>query len=168
MNRELQQAAARAWAAMDDRRSNLQRMVDQMAGDNRGPMPVGFALDMVQNVTGDRNDAVTALINVGCDWLDTQTQPGETGEVGDACMCDARILVTYLRGEYLEYAEVYRSHMLESCERAAHPLATQNDRRAAMGWMRWVEKAQSVMSKCRLIIAAAYPKELKGAPDQAA
>lgn len=158
MNSELQQAARTAWAAMIDTRGKLQRMVDQMAGENRGPMPPGLALDMVQEHTGgDRDDAVTALLNAGADWLEEQSQPSETGEIGDGCMCDARLVLSYLREELPASAAVYLAHISERCDGAVHPQATAEDRHAATGWRRWVAKALHVIGQCQLIALAAYP-----------
>jgi hypothetical protein len=159
VNRELEQAARTAWAAMSDARSQIQRMVDQMAGVRVEPMTAPIALDYVQNVTGDRDDAVSALIRAGTDWLDAQRQPSEGGEVGDGCMCDARLVIYFVRGELLGTAEVFLGHIEERCSRAVHPQATPQDRHAATGWHRWADKARSVIERCRLIVAAAYPDE---------
>lgn len=163
MSSELQRAARTAWAAMDEDRSKLQRMVDQMAGDNRGPMAPGVALDFVQEATGERDDAVTALVHAGADWLDTQTRPSEWGELGDACHADALVVALYIRAESFALAYAFLSHIEERCGFAAHPMATSQEKRTAAAWVRWADKARHVIDRCKAIVEAAYPESPAGA-----
>ena len=84
---ELEHRAAEAWAAMVRPRTIL------AAGE--WPMPAGVALDVVQDATSERDDAVTALIGAAADWLArcrvnsgwTETDQGNHGDCGLVCSC---------------------------------------------------------------------------------
>lgn len=155
---ELERAARTAWDAMTEPQTGLTKMIQTIAGENRGPMPVAIALDMVQNVTGERDDAVTALIEAGANWLNEQSRGANGGELDDGCHQDAELVTSYIRSESLGLACVYLSHLRDRCYLAnytanpnrAHKLARER-------WRRWATKAQFVIDWCRKIEAEAYP-----------
>lgn len=154
MKSEIERKAREAWALMT-------RPVTPLAAlTGEHPLPPGLALDYVQDVTGDRDDAVTALVRAGADWLEEQTQPGETGEVGDACMAGARVATHYLREEKFGTARVFLEHVRAQCERALHPMASRQDMRAAHGWFLWLKKATFALEWCDAVVTAAYPHPL--------
>lgn len=153
VNRELAAKAAEAWAMM----TRPVTIFTQIAGEQ--PMPAAVALDFVQNVTGERDEAVTALVNAGADWLDAQTRPSETGEIANGCMQDAVRVTKYLRGQYFGYANAFLSHIQDRCNQAADPRAAQGEKWAANSWLGWARKASAVIEACRRVVEAAYPTE---------
>lgn len=148
---EIERKAREAWALM----TRPVTPFTTIAGEH--PLPPGLALDYVQEVTGERDDAVTALIRAGADWLDEQTQPGDAGEVGNTCIADARVATMYLRGESFGMAAVYLSHIRDRCERAADPQVSGHDKWAAHKWNMWLKKAAHALDWCKTVVAAAYP-----------
>lgn len=152
---ELEQKASQAWSSMTRKPFILDAITGVQA------MPVGVAIDFVQDVTGDRDDAVTALVNAGASWLDAQTRPSEVGEIADGCMADAESITSYLRGEALGMASIFLGHIRLRCESALHPNASREDRLAAHSWHLWTRKAQETIDWVRAVIDAAYPVEVK-------
>jgi hypothetical protein len=121
-------------------------------------MEPAIALDYVQNVTGDRDDAVTALIHAGCDWLAAQEPQKVAGDLDAVCHSDADLVLGHLRGEGIGMAVTFASHIEERCGFASHP-ASGRERWIASDWLAWVRKASDVIDWCRKIVTAAHPQE---------
>ena len=137
---ELEQRAGEAWLAM-------QRNVH--------PMDAGVALDYAQDACGDRDDAVSAIVRAGADWLDTQTVPWLGSR---AYSDDAELVRNYLRSEGLKMASLFASHIEERANQAAHPSASGEEWWAGQVWGRWADKATFAIDTCRAVVDAAYPK----------
>lgn len=122
-------------------------------------MPIAVALDYCQNVTGERDDAVTALLGAAANWLDTQTVPGGATLIDSGCIDDRDSIAGYIRSEGLGMAAIFLSHIRSRCDSAAHPIATGAERFAAAQWQAWANKAAFAIALCRTVIDAAYPVE---------
>jgi hypothetical protein len=152
---ELERRASEAWKLMT-RQPNI---LDTIVGCEA--MPAGVALDYVQEPTGDRDDAVTALVNAGADWLDGQTVPSDGTEVSSTCIDASDMVRSYIRSECFGLAEVHLSHIRGVCYLARSNFGiTVNERWAVTDWGRWANKALHVIDHCRAVVAAAYPEEV--------
>ncbi len=155
MATELAMYAAEAWKLM----ARVPNILDSLTGCEA--MSPGIALDYVQNVTGDRDDAVTAIVHAGADWLDAQTVPGGTGEINAGCFPDSDLVRACLRCESLGMAATFVSHIRERCH-AVRGFPCNDNRREwlpAEMWNQWANKAVAVIDHCRAVVAAAYPVE---------
>lgn len=146
---ELEAKAAEAWACI------VRPITVSTRGFGNGPMPAAVALDMVQDVTGDRDDAVGAIVRAGADWLDTQTVPWLGSR---AYSDDAELVRNYLRSEGLKMASLFAAHIKERADQAADPRASSEEKWAAHEWGRWADKATFAIDTCRAVVDAAYPK----------
>lgn len=149
---ELEQAADTAWAALLLPDNLLTRAF------GGGPMPVAVAIDMVQNVTGDRDDAVTALHGAAWGWL---LMLAPTGPLDDL----ATALMGHLLGEQYSLAENMREQLHHRTtgtrlSRILHPRDTSAAEAArADQWGAWCVHAKRAIEVCQAVSAAAYPIE---------
>lgn len=74
MDSETLAVARSAWKAM----SRKPLVLDTITGQSA--MPAAVAVDMVQDVTDDRGDAITAIVGVAADELETSL-PADPGPV---------------------------------------------------------------------------------------
>lgn len=151
---ELELRAAEAWKLLS-RKPNI---LDSITG--REAMSPGVAIDYVQDVTGDRDEAVMAIINAAADWLDSQTVPGGDGEIHAGCLPDSELIRNYLRGECMGLALVFIVHIRDRCYRASTTFGPRGDWFAAQDWNAWADKALIAIDHCRAVAAAAYPVEV--------
>lgn len=154
---ELQHKAADAWRHVSRAETVFTRVFDE------SPLPVGPAIDMVQDVTGDRDDAVTALVGAAAAWLRDRTPPAPPVSLPPADEFDhsnrqnASLVCDYLAAES-GMAEVFLRHVGEMCQ---SPLMLVRDdlMLLADAWTNWVRDARRAIDLCREISAAAYPTE---------
>ena len=154
---ELKAKADEAWAAMV-----VPEDVFTRSGLKPGPMAPDIALDMVQDVTGDRDEAVTALLQAASDWLNTLRMgaalrgiSADSSEVHTGNAQDAERVTAYIRGESLGLAMTHLVHIHERSRRGLpFPGA---EARACLWWKQWEEKASLALKLCRQMIEAAHP-----------
>lgn len=148
---EIESKAAEAWTALVSHRDDEQK-----------PIEPGVAIDMVQDVTGDRDDAVTALVSAAADWLNTLrigavlrgiSADGSEAHVGN--VQDAELVADYLRGETLGLATVHLSHIHERSRDARSQF--RSEARACEWWMGWERSAELAIRIVRELSEAAYP-----------
>ncbi len=157
MPTELQLRAAEAWRLM----TRVPSILDSITGAEA--MPHGAALDYCQDVApgNDRDEAVTALVNAGADWLGMQGVRNSTSEIHVPCLGDRTSICDYLRGEAFGMAIIFIGHIRGRCNSALNllVLAGQVNLLAADEWNRWADKAQITIGHCRAVVNAAYPIE---------
>lgn len=139
MTDELSQAAERAWVAM--------------LHDVR-PMPAGVALDMAQDVCGDRDDAVTALLNAAADELESLLPAGGPFHP------EAGFIVSHVRAEDFKFAETLLKNVRGRAGNMHRVSAHLADSTAGAAWLRWCAYAERDIALCRAVCAAAYPLEV--------
>jgi hypothetical protein len=153
---EVEHKAREAWAAMLVRDSVFSR-----AGLRPGPMPADLAIDMVQDVTGDRDDAAGAIIGAGADWLANQTQPGGGTETDVGCSAAANNAIGSLRAESLGTAALFLGHVRTLCDRVLKESslfpAPRPEVYAALRWERWLAKAERALALCNAVADVAWP-----------
>lgn len=160
MPTELESRAAEAWAMM----SRKTTIFTTLAGD-REPMPPAVALDYVQDVCGDRDDAMIELMRVASHQLSIVMPTWGSGEVHRGCKADAELICSYLREESPGLATVHLVHIRDCCYMVTHPgyLAPDNasprDRHEALDWNRWADKAMETIDRARAVVDAVYPTE---------
>lgn len=135
---EIELAASRAWLAM--------------LHDLR-PMPAGVALDFVQDVSGDRQDALLAILFAAVERLEGlrperpicgSVSVARSRSVGDLLLrCDfveARSVTDFIEGHNLAVCQWTPS------ERPEH--------RMACDWLRWCAYARRDIETCRTVFEA--------------
>lgn len=146
---EVEQIARETWAAM---------------ATGERPMPPEFALDRVQDVTDDRDEAVIELCRAAAVWLAGERVvfvlvgvSAAGGETHTGNGLDAELVQGYIRAEVLNLADTYLRHIRERCLRAA---ATDSrvENRAASLWMMWAGKAERTLRLIAELGRAAHPQ----------
>jgi hypothetical protein len=157
LSAEAEHAARVAWAAMthwDERDPDAERMAPAVA------------IDYVQNETGDRDDAVSALHRAAADWLDA-LRPTEPADLhpspanNDAAACAAN-----LRSEDYLHADNNRQAVEGYMREVQHEYDMDpEDARAdvdgvqlANNWISWCGRARQAIDLCRAVAAAAHPE----------
>ncbi len=157
MPTELQLRAAEAWRLM----TRIPSILDSITGAEA--MPHGAAIDYCQDVApgNDRDEAVTALVNAGADWLDAQALPSGAGEIHAGCFPDSELIRSYIRCESFSTAVTFLEHIRDRCYQVnAFPrLEMRHEWLATADWSRWTDKAKSVIAHLCAVVAAAYPVE---------
>jgi hypothetical protein len=145
--------AAEAWAMVCYQPTILNSIT------GRKPMEPGIAIDYVQDVCGDRDDAVSALLNAAADWLETRLP-----DAADVNWMEGGWCCNEIRGECFSHAEMWLQHV---CERVgavkrgwllSSGSVTHRSFDAAQMWYRWHKIATNALRLCREITAAAYPE----------
>lgn len=145
---EVEQIARETWAAM-------------AAGAD--PMPPDIALDRVQDVCDDRDDAVMALCRAAASWLAGErvvfvlrgvSRSGSEVHAGN--MGDADLVISTVHHETLGLADTFLTHIRERCLRAA-AIDSQVENRAASHWMIWAGKAERTLRLIGELGRAAHP-----------
>jgi hypothetical protein len=146
--------AAEVWAMLVRPESVLTR---EFGG---GPIPPAVGLDFVQDVCGDRDDAVSAILEAASEWLAVRL-PGN-GE--DVSWAEGGWVCLHIGAESFGLAEVFIGHVRERCETAEqyYVMRTFQDGRevleGARPWKIWAATATRTLAICRAVCAAAYPE----------
>lgn len=158
---ELEAKAAEAWAHVVRPETVLTRAL------GGGPMPVAIALDMVQDVTGDRDEALTAVLTAASDWLRGRI-PSEPCPFASPQMADANAACGEIPGEFFGHAELWVADVAENARRVIERFVvlavrhvTEADRLdyfRAVEWKRWAADATRTIALCRQLCAAAHPE----------
>lgn len=154
---ELEAAAATAWERLSLKSSILRTV----AGIESMPVPV--ALDFVQNVTGDRDDAVTALLNAAAKYLEGIMPTDDVGNI----RTDASLAMNDLRGECFKYAtSIINGISFRAQDIGVSTLAGvygSGPGRPSVfvceEWRQWAQEAERVLAFAREIVREAYPAE---------
>jgi hypothetical protein len=151
---ELEHKAAEAWRAVSQGSGFFDRAFGVKA------MPAAVAIDMVQDVCGDRDDAVAAILDAAGAWLAAQVPAADMSNA----KLDAVAVIGDLRAEAFDLADSLRvaigvRAMEVRLRRAPEPPATQDERDAAMSWSVWCARADLAVRLGRKVAAAAYPIE---------
>lgn len=154
---ELEQKASEAWVLL----SRVPSVMDQLCG--REPMPIGAALDFVQNVDGDRDNAVFALLDAASKYLQEKMPKHE--EDNFHFEDEAFRLLGDLRGEFFGHAHSaagtisFRAQDMAASTLAGMfrntplpPSVTVLD-----NWRQWAQEAIRIITLCSQIAAEAYP-----------
>ncbi len=124
------------------------------------PLPPEFALDRVQDVTDDRDEAVIELCRAAAVWLAGErvvfVLRGVRGETHDGCRGLADAIQDFVRSETLGLAAIQLGSIRELCLRAA-ATDSQVENRAASLWMMWAGKAERTIRLIGELGRAAYP-----------
>lgn len=151
---EVEQAASRAWLAMVTEVPFFARTIER-----RTPMPAAVALDMVQDVTGDRDDAVCALLMAAAIWLDDARPEQPVGRISTS-LNTAISVRGHLLGEGYGLAENCLRELMDlnrEIRNDYHHLGLNygpaDDARAA-AWHQWGHKAKRAIEVCRQVTAA--------------
>lgn len=143
-----QEKAAEAWAMMVRPANPLARVM---------PMPPAVALDYVQDVCGDRDEAVTALCGAAAGWLllrvPIKPEKGDVwaDEYDPLCRDDARHVSECLGAES-SLAAVFVEHINERVWARTAADALLRD-----AWRLWVRDARAAIDFARQLVAAAWP-----------
>lgn len=154
---ELEQYAAEAWAQVVRPRS----IFDTIAGT--GPMPPAIALDYCQNVTGDRDDAATAILDAAARWLEDRMPTTHGDEI--SVLDDAMGLLGDLRSEHFSHVDAARLTIYHRADerrmgRLFYPgTVTPAEFDAANDWCRWAADVELALRLCREVVLEAYPVE---------
>lgn len=150
---ELEQRANEAWLAM-------QRDVR--------PMPPGVAIDYAQDVCGDRDDAVSAILTAAAVYLDPlRPEPADStsADMGAAIAARGYLLGESwtLAGSCLDEIDGRSRQVIDWIEEpddgAADVLGLdQRSHELACAWLRWCAYTRGAIETCRAISAAAYPE----------
>ena len=150
---ELEHKAAEAWSAVIQGHSFFDRFL------RKQPMPPGVALDMVQDVCGDRDDALFALLDAGANWLWSLTPaPDMTG-----AKADVTAIVGSIRAEGFGLAESLVQAIRERANGVLYAwqlhrqIVPQAEREVAMRWVTWCDRAALAVRLGREMVAAAHP-----------
>ena len=154
-DRELREAArlkaVEAWALAIRPRTILSTL------GGAEPMPPAVAIDYVQDVCGDRDDAVAALMVAAAAWLRDRMPalPAAWCEVDSSCRESAGLVCDYLASDSLMYAV----HLWRVRYTIDSPgvLLDRGMMRAADAWQRWYRDADRARQLCRELSAAAWP-----------
>ena len=152
---ELEHKAREAWHAVAKPETVLSRAF------GGGPMPPAIALDMVQDVCGDRDDAVTAVLLAAASALRERIPDDDHAQNRD----HAAHIVGQIPGEYFGHAELWVEDVLNNARRAEEAfmmltsITDQDfcDYSRAVEWRRWATEANRVIGLCRQLCAAAHP-----------
>lgn len=144
---ELTHAAASAWAALI------------------GPaeLPIEVAIDMAQEVTGDRDDAVSALADAAADWLGGLMPPKGRGPGPEANRRKAGAVCGFVRCESYFLAERTRRelHRLTVETRVTRLLRPRVVRQAAAddaaAWGLWCEYARRAIEFAARVSGESVP-----------
>lgn len=152
--KELEVAAATAWASL----SRVPNVLDRFIGAE--PMPIGAALDYVQNVTGDRDDAVTALMNAAANRL--QSLRADIMDC-NAILREAMAVESTIRSEDLSLARSCRDTVYfravgtaQDIQAGLWPTAAKGSVNACDLWRLWAVEAERFILLCEKIVKAAY------------
>ena len=149
---EVEHEARRAWDAMTQ---------------EANPLPADLAIDLVQDETGDRDEAVAAIHAAAARWLDglRPEQPVSPGGLAaNSVTFNAAVACRgHLLGESYTFAENCRQEVIAwnrmvLAEHASdlHPVACGCD--MARSWLAWAEHADRTIRLCREVSQAAYPE----------
>lgn len=157
---ELETKAIEAWTAMRRAPATVPGFSAQL-DPTEAPMPAGIALDMVQDVCGDRDDAVQALLDAAAEELIVFVPQQDPFGSAD----DAQAVASDLRGEHFAHAA---SALVAIEQRVVgvkldrilnRPSVSDAEYEAALSWGRWCDRAKLAIELGRAISAAAYPTE---------
>jgi hypothetical protein len=146
--------AAEVWAML----VRTPSIVNTVAGIE--PIPPAIGLDFVQDVCGNRDDAVSAILEAASEWLAVRL-PGN-GE--DVSWAEGGWVCLHIKAEHLSLAETFLSHVAERCETAerfyliAMYDADYKGITEARAWNVWSAVATRTLAICRAVCAAAYPE----------
>jgi hypothetical protein len=152
---ELEQRAAEAWALMA-REPNV--LTDWITGATA--MPANVALDFVQEATGDRDDAVTALLQAAATWLEAKMPADDSLNYRPDAFC----VVGDIRGEDFSHADSmigtidWRARGAEMDRLMGMNAVSREQMSNAFDWRHWCVFAWKVIILGRAIVAAAYPE----------
>lgn len=141
---ELEQMAERAWAALLN---------------DVGPIPPGVALDMVQDVCGDRAAANAALHSAAVDHLAESAPEGGTHSTSLAVSVGERIVLRLYDAAsghittLLAHNREIRSHVFAAKAHHLVEFYTDADDALAAEWLRWGNFAHRVLIICRALSA---------------
>lgn len=112
----------------------------------RGSMPPAFALDRVQDETGDRSDALRALVGAAAVWLRGHRPEGVKKTGSDHT---AALIADVVAMGALDVAEEYRrAGALATARQFSEPHVT---------WRDWFHDARRAIRLCSELTAAANP-----------
>lgn len=150
---ELEHKADEAWRAMCAGTGFFDR------ANAVRPMPAGVAIDMVQDVCGERDDAVCAILGAAARWLESEF-PADDFQNAEL---DAVAVIGDIRGEAFGLAESLREAIMQRAGdvrlarvlgRSRVPDATFE---TAIAWSKWCERAALAIKLCRELAPAAHP-----------
>jgi hypothetical protein len=124
-------------------------------------IPPAVGLDFVHDVCGDRDDAVSAILEAASEWLAVRL-PGN-GE--DVSWAEGGWVCLHIAEESFSLAEVFLGHVIERCDTASEYYVAYGfenegypEWMAARPWKAWATVATHTLALCRAVCAAAYPE----------
>lgn len=159
MTSELELKAAEAWHIIVLPRPIFSTITVQE------PMPFGVALDYIQDITGDRDEAVAALLWAASNQLEKNI-PEDLVNLRD----EAIGLLSDIRGEYFSHADRAAetiSYRAQDAARSALEFLTGDRSRLYVydKWRVWAAQATVAIQFARDLVAAAYPEPLSPKPE---
>lgn len=124
----------------------------------RDPMPPGVAIDCVQDLCPDRDEAVAVLVGAAAAWLRDAMPAAPTGdnELDRTCREQAGFVCDYLASE----SAMCRTHLrlLRDQVDSLH-VPTRADWMLSAGcWLLWFHKADRAIELCGRVSDAAWPE----------
>jgi hypothetical protein len=110
-------------------------------------IPPAVGLDFVHDVCGDRDDAVSAILEAASEWLAVRL-PGN-GE--DVSWAEGGWVCLHIGAESFDLAEVFIGHVADRCR----AVTAYGDWQP---WRGWSLTATRTLAICRAVCAAAYPE----------
>lgn len=158
---ELEAAAATAWERLSLKSSILRTV----AGIE--PMPVPVALDFVQNVTGERDDAVEALLLAAGKYLESIMPGADVGNI----LTEAFAVVGDIKSEFFSHAEsAINTVSFRAQDIGVSTLAGvygdgpgRPNVFVCEEWHQWAQEAERVLGFAREIVREAYPEPTESA-----
>ncbi len=157
MTTELEAKAAEAWKQMARPRT----IFDTIGGTE--PFPPAYALDFCQDVCGERDDAVTALLTAAANWL-RELIPDDPCPSASPQVADALAACGEIPGEDFGHAEVWVANVAENARRVEEAYVvlqrggfSWDDYMRASAWRRWADHATRAIELCRAVPPEAYP-----------